>query len=83
MYLKMDTCTRRVNLDINIRYVDKDKNYITKIFSVKDSKPCSTFQRIYPTTCVDALKESKINKRQIINIVMDNTSDIISVGKIK
>ena len=79
MYIKMDGTTRhRVNyFAINARFVDANKKMVTQTLGVKDIK--AHHDSTYLQSLVeDILKDFEIKKKQILCIVIDNASNMLS-----
>ncbi|XP_073507370.1 uncharacterized protein [Phyllobates terribilis] len=79
MFLKMDACTRhRVNyFAINVRYVCDHKDIVTKTLAVKDTKAHHTSQFLQALV-EKVLQDYELKKEQVLAIVTDNASNIIS-----
>ncbi|XP_073540576.1 uncharacterized protein [Phyllobates terribilis] len=83
MFLKMVACTRhRVNyFAINVRYVCDNKEIVTKKLAVKDTKAHHTSQ-ILQALVEKVLQDYELKKEQVLAIVTDNASNVISTIKL-
>lgn len=79
IYLKMDACTRhRVNyFAINVQFIDHDQKVVICTLAVKDTKAQHTSDYLQ-NQVMDVLKDFGITKEQILLIVTDNASNMIS-----
>ncbi|KAM9330121.1 LOW QUALITY PROTEIN: uncharacterized protein PAF06_009560 [Gastrophryne carolinensis] len=79
VFLKMDACTRhRVNyFAINVRFVDENNKTITRTLGLKDTQAHHTSD--YLQKLVEGvLKDFEIKKEQILCVVTDNASNMLS-----
>ncbi|KAL8203028.1 UNVERIFIED_CONTAM: hypothetical protein K2H54_036077 [Gekko kuhli] len=79
VFLKMDACTRhRVNyFAINVRFVDENNKTITRTLGLKDTQAHHTSD--YLQKLVEGvLEDLEIKKEQILCVVTDNASNMLS-----
>ncbi|KAM9308920.1 LOW QUALITY PROTEIN: uncharacterized protein PAF06_013141 [Gastrophryne carolinensis] len=79
VFLKMDACTRhRINyFAINVRFVDENNKTITRTLGLKDTQAHHTSD--YLQKLVEGvLKDFEIKKEQILCVVTDNASNMLS-----
>ncbi|GFG29456.1 hypothetical protein Cfor_08213, partial [Coptotermes formosanus] len=79
VFLKMDACTRhRVNyFAINVRFVDENNKTITRTLGLKDTQAHHTSD--YLQKLVESvLEDFEIKKEQILCVVTDNASNMLS-----
>ncbi|XP_044134821.1 AP-4 complex subunit mu-1 isoform X1 [Bufo gargarizans] len=79
VFLKMDACTRhRVNyFAINVRFVDENNKTITRTLGLKDTQAHHTSD--YLQKLVEGvLEDFEIKKEQILCVVTDNASNMLS-----
>jgi hypothetical protein len=79
IFLKMDACTRhRVNyFAVNILFISDEKEIITRTLAVKDTEARQTSEFVKKLV-YSTLEDFKLTRRQIIAIVTDNASNMVS-----
>lgn len=79
IFIKMDACTRhRVNyFAINVRFVDENNKILTRTLGVKDTQAHHTSEYLQKLV-QEVLDDFKIKKEQILCIVTDNASNMLS-----
>lgn len=81
-HLKIDGCTRtRVNyVALNVRFVKRSGELVTKTIAVRDSKDRhdSFYLR---SLIIEVLDEYELSKDQVISIVSDNASNMVKTVK--
>ncbi|KAM3921449.1 uncharacterized protein RB166_010830 [Leptodactylus fuscus] len=83
LFLKMDACTRhRVNyFAINVRFVCDKNEIVTKTLAVKDTKAHHTSEFLQVLVEM-VLQDYELKKEQVLSVVTDNASDMISTIKL-
>ena len=83
VFLKMDSCTRhRVNyFAINVRFVCENNKIVTKTLAVKDTKAHHTSEFLQ-VLVEKNLQEYELKKEQVLSVVTDNASNMISTTKL-
>ncbi|KAM4049182.1 LOW QUALITY PROTEIN: uncharacterized protein ACNLHF_006937, partial [Anomaloglossus baeobatrachus] len=83
LFLKMDACTRhRVNyFAINVRFVCDKNEIVTKTLAVKDTKAHHTSEFLQ-VLVEKVLQDYELKKQQVLSVVTDNASNMISTPKV-